>query len=513
MNRELADVIGKDKYYTQTATAKLKIKSQDGNEDIEGQAYTYRIDKAADATQIGKYGLTTTYEKDGKSYTDTFIGSQGEVLVLLKNLKEKETDSSAATNVATKSYSDATPLAKNNNKLVDVTAADKEWKAAGGNTVSQGSTSINRWEALGEETNQNAKPELSANNLTDSSDKKKVLENLDANIELTFNESVQNPDGVELWDTKGTENKSDDTKVAATVTLENDSTTPNVENTKVIINPDDPLTAGGKYEVRNSGGTKLEDLAVNPNAVSDPVINFSTASTSVTGAPTVSNTNLGTIDATAADASVDITFDKNIAVVDGSGNITVNNGSADVTLGSDKYEIDGTKLKIKKEGLTALGITDNSTTDRTLTVKEGQIADVTDANQKNVATDLTFKTEVASDTSPNPVIKDPVDKEFSNNAPIILNFENPIKLASGRTLDDSTVTIVELNDDNTDGNTVTGMGYTANGNQLTITPTTPFTAQKKYKIIISTDTLYKDNGTELYGGQVSYIFTAVEPDK
>ena len=252
---------------------------------------------------------------------------------------------------------------------------------------------------------------------------------------------------------------------------------------------------------------------MNPNPVSDPVINFSTASTSVTGAPTVSNTNLGTIDATAADASVDITFDKNIAVVDGSGNITVNNGSADVTLGSDKYEIDGTKLKIKKEGLTALGITDNSTTDRTLTVKEGQIADVTDANQKNVATDLTFKTEVASDTSPNPVIKDPVDKEFSNNAPIILNFENPIKLASGRTLDDSTVTIVELNDDNTDGNTVTGMGYTANGNQLTITPTTPFTAQKKYKIIISTDTLYKDNGTELYGGQVSYIFTAVEPDK
>jgi hypothetical protein len=397
MTRELSDIIGKDKYYTQTATTSLKIKA--GAEDIEGQAYTYKIAKAADSTQVGKYGLTTTYEKDGKSNTDTYIGTQGEVLVLLRNLKDQSNTTNTATpaTVKTKSYSDATPLTKQGNKPVDVTADDKEWIAAGGNTVTQGNTSINKWDALGEATNQNAKPELSASNLTESSGKKKVLGNVDDNIELTFNETVANPNGIELWDANA--NK----KIPATVTLGNDSQTPTVENNKVIIDPSSPLTAGGKYEVRNSGGTKLADLAVKPNAVSNPVVSFS-----VGGTPG------------------------------------------------------------------------------------------------------------AAGTSPDPLITTAADTIFDNNAPIVLSFENPARLVSGQVLDSNTVTIEEIDSAGAkvSGGTIPeGLTYeiTSDG-KLKIIPVSdkPFTAEKRYKIVISSGILQTDAGAP-YQAQLGYTFKTKTP--
>jgi hypothetical protein len=518
MNRELSKIIGTDPYYTKISSATLKIKSQDGGDDIEGQAYTYEITKAADSTQVGKYGLTTTYEKDGKSNTDTYIGTQGEVLVLLRNLKDQSNTTTPATpaTVKTKSYSDATPLTQQGNKPVDVTAADKEWKAAGGNTVTQGTTSINKWDALGEETNEKAKPELSASNLTELSDKTKVLGNVDDNIELTFNETVANPDGIELWDANA------NTKIAATVTLGNDSQTPTVENNKVIIDPSSPLTAGGKYEVRNSGGTKLADLAVNPNAVSDPVVNFSVGGTPAAAGsvPAVSSTDLGSIDATQADAKVDITFGKNIAAVDTTnGNIIVNNGSSDVTLTSSQYEIAGTKLTIKKDGLTALGITDNSSTDRTLNLKDGQIADATDANQKNAATNLTFKTEApaaALDANPTANIKTLPDSEFPQSGPIELTFENNLQVADNPKLDATRIVVMEADDS---GNQISGTeqnGLTyevVDGNKLKISQPSgsQFKPATKYKILIQPGTFLNDDGKKANADFIPYTFKAVTP--
>jgi methionine-rich copper-binding protein CopC len=409
MNRELSDVIGKDRYYTQMAQIDLKITSENGS-GVDGRAYTYKINKAKDGTQVGKYGLTTTYEQDGKSKTDTYIGdTQGELLAVLRNLKDQEGDTATVV-LPTKTYSDAAPLAKKGTTVVDTTVADKEWKAAGGNTVTKGNTSVNKWDALAEETNQNGKPELSTSNLKELPNKTKVLENIEGNIQLTFNESLGNPGGVKLMDTKGTEVKTDDTEVPAAVTLEDDPQTPNVSNNKITIDPEAPLTAGGKYQVRNSGDTKLADLAVTPNPVSDPVVDFSAAGTpAASSVPAVAeaNTNLGKVDATAADASVGITFDKNIAAVNDSAGIIVNNGTADVTLTNTQYEISGTTLKIKKEGLTALGITDNSVTDRALSLKDGQIADATNANQKNVATNLTFKTKASAAAGSAPAVSNP----------------------------------------------------------------------------------------------------------
>lgn len=348
MNRELSDIIGRDKYYTQTATTSLKIKA--GTEDIEGQAYTYEITKAADSTQVGKYGLTTTYEKDGKSNTDTYIGTQGEVLVLLRNLKDQSnTTTTPATpaTVKTKSYSDATPLTQQGNKPVDVTAADKEWKAAGGNTVTQGTTSINKWDALGEETNQKAKPELSASNLKELSNKTKVLGNVDDNIELTFNETVANPDGIELWDANA------NTKIAATVTLGNDSQTPTVENNKVIIDPSSPLTAGGKYEVRNSGGTKLADLAVNPNAVSDPVVNFSVGGTPAAAPDANPTANITTPPASkfSKTGPIELTFENHIQLATGKALDDSTIGIYEVdAAGSVKRDTKQTGLQYKFQG-------------------------------------------------------------------------------------------------------------------------------------------------------------------
>jgi methionine-rich copper-binding protein CopC len=524
MNRELSDVIGKDRYYTQMAQIDLKITSENGS-GVDGRAYTYKINKAKDGTQVGKYGLTTTYEQDGKSKTDTYIGdTQGELLAVLRNLKDQEGDTATVV-LPTKTYSDAAPLAKKGTTVVDTTVADKEWKAAGGNTVTKGNTSVNKWDALAEETNQNGKPELSTSNLKELPNKTKVLENIEGNIQLTFNESLGNPGGVKLMDTKGTEVKTDDTEVPAAVTLEDDPQTPNVSNNKITIDPEAPLTAGGKYQVRNSGDTKLADLAVTPNPVSDPVVDFSAAGTpAACSVPAVAeaNTNLGKVDATAADASVGITFDKNIAAVNDSAGIIVNNGTADVTLTNTQYEISGTTLKIKKEGLTALGITDNSVTDRALSLKDGQIADATDANQKNAATSLTFKTEAqageqAQDKNPTANIITPPISGFPKAGPIELTFENVIKLAEGKKLDDSTVSVYAV-----DGNTKkvivdtkqAGLQYAIKDNKLTITRSSgEFLAETRYRVAIKPDVLLNDDGKGANPTPVTYDFIAKTPTR
>ena len=75
-----------------------------------------------------------------------------------------------------------------------------------------------------------------------------------------------------------------------------------------------------------------------------------------------------------------------------------------MTLTNTQYEISGATLKIKKEGLTALGITDNSTAARALSLKENQIADATDATQKNAVTALNFKTEATATAATPPVV-------------------------------------------------------------------------------------------------------------
>ncbi len=508
MNRKLSDIIGTVPYYTPTAAATLKIKSQDGSEDIEGRAYTYQIKSAKDKTQVGKYGLTTTYRKADKDYTDTFIGTQGEVLAALKSL-EDGTNSSVSLN--TKSYSDANPLRKTDGKTEDVTAGNKEWKAAAGNTETKGTTPINKWDALGEETNQQAKPELSATNLTESSDKKKVLGNVDDNIELTFNETVANPDGIELWDANAK------TKIAATVTLRNDSQTPTVENSKVIIDPSSPLTAGGKYEVRNSGGTKLADLAVNPNVVSDSVVNFSIGGTPTApgapgSAPAVSEPALGEVNAAADDVKVDIKFDKPIVAANADESISVKVNREDKSLAKEAYTIAGNTLSINKTGIHALGIT-NATADNRLIVNADQIADKADPTKKNVVTGelvLQAKAPAAADSNPNPRIITSANQEFAFDAPIELTFNDSFTFVDDQ---NPTITVTEVDEGGSrvaDGDVPNDLSYALNGSKLRISTSRGFTAQKRYQVMIQAGVLQKSGGGP-YEAKISYFFKTKTP--
>jgi hypothetical protein len=129
----------------------------------------------------------------------------------------------------------------------------------------------------------------------------------------------------------------------------------------------------------------------------------------------------GEIDATTADAKLCIRFDANIAAVDTEdGRIVVNNGTSDVTLFPNHYEITGYTFTINKAGLTALGIEDNSSSIRGLTIKEGQIVDAADANIKNDRRECVFMTE------PRDILEGEVGTDFIDataaDAKVIINF-------------------------------------------------------------------------------------------
>ncbi len=276
--RELSNIIGSENYYTQVAKSKVMIDDGNGGSK-EATAYVARIDKAENPDLVGTYTVITTSKGDQGNETDMFVGkSQGEALNLLKKLQTENVTAK------TKSYSDATPLQKDptTNKVIDVTPADKEWKTVAANTYTDPttSTSLNYWENLATEFNQNAKPEVKGTNLTETKSgdtTTRTLPDPSSNIEVSFDETLQNPEGLELWDV------DKNTKVSANVTLtDNDKGVP---NSKVVVDPNADLPAGN-YELRNSGGAKLADVAVTPNAVTTKVTNFNVPSSDL-DAPTI----------------------------------------------------------------------------------------------------------------------------------------------------------------------------------------------------------------------------------
>lgn len=77
-----------------------------------------------------------------------------------------------------------------------------------------------------------------------------------------------------------------------------------------------------------------------------------------------------------------------------------------------------------------------------------QIADAADTTKKNVATgELALQAKApaaAPDANPTANITTPPASKFSKTGPIELTFENPIQLATGKALDDSTIGIYEV---------------------------------------------------------------------
>lgn len=290
------------------------------------------------------------------------------------------------------------------------------------------------------------------------------------------------------------------------------------DGTAPVDNPDKQgtqkpkeTTADKEWDLKENVAWKDLGASVLPNITQD-----CSASEAAGSAPAVSKTDLGTVNADDATAKVDIKFDKPIVAANQNGSISLKVNGTDKTLASDGYTIAGGILSINKTGITALGIT-NATLDNKLIVNADQVADATDTNKKNVITGelvLQAKVPAAADSNPNPRIITSANQEFAFNDPIELTFENPLKLASGKSLDSSNITIQEVDDA---GNAVPGavvptdLSYAVDGSKLRITTPTGFTAQKKYQVVIQPGLFLNDDGMTPYGAQIGYTFKAITP--
>lgn len=236
--------------------------------------------------------------------------------------------------------------------------------------------------------------------------------------------------------------------------------------------------------------------------------------------PAVSNADLGTVNADDATAKVDIKFNKLIVAANADKSISVNVNETDKTLASDGYTIAGGILSINKTGIDALGIT-NATADNKLVVNADQIADKTDPTKKNVATgELALQAKApaaASDANPTANITTPPDSKFSKTGPIELTFENPIQLAAGKALDDSTIGIYEVDAAGIVKRKTQqiGLQYKFQGNKLTITRPTnsEFTLGTKYRIVIASDILLNDDHKAANAASITYDFEAITRQK
>jgi hypothetical protein len=238
--------------------------------------------------------------------------------------------------------------------------------------------------------------------------------------------------------------------------------------------------------------------------------------------PAVSNTDLGEVNADDASAKVDIKFDKNIVAANKDGSISMKVNGTDKTLASDGYTIAGDTLSINKIGIDALGIT-NATAANKLIVNADQVADKADPTKKNVATgELALQAKVpaapapapaAPDSNPAPLITT-TETQFNKAGPIELTFENPLRLAPGKRLDSSNITIQEVGDaENAVPGTVvpTDLSYAVDGSKLRITTPTGFTAEKRYQVVIQPGLFLNDDGETPYQSQIGYNFKAITP--
>ncbi len=241
--------------------------------------------------------------------------------------------------------------------------------------------------------------------------------------------------------------------------------------------------------------------------------------------PAVSGTDLGTVNAAAAGAKVDIKFDKPIVAANTDGSISMKVNGTDKTLASDGYTITDKTLSINKKGIDALGIT-NATADNRLIVNADQIADKADPTKKNVATgELALQAKVpaapapaAPDSNPTPLITT-TETQFNKAGPIELTFENPLRLAPGKSLDSSNITILHVDEGGQEvkgGAVPTDLTYAidpSDSRKLRITTPTGFTAEKRYQVVFQPGLLMPDAGNEPYAAQIGYTFKAITPTK
>ena len=288
------------------------------------------------------------------------------------------------------------------------------------------------------------------------------------------------------------------------------------DGTAPVDNPDKQGTQKPKEITADKGWELNENVAWKELGASVPSDVKNACIAAAGTPPAVSNTDLGTVNADDTTAKVDIKFDKEIAAANVGGSISINVNGTAKTLASDGYTIAGDTLSINKTGIDALGIT-NATPDNKLIVKADQIADAADPTKKNVATGelvLKAKAPTAADRNPNPRIITSANQEFAFDAPIELTFENPLKLAPGKSLNSSNITIQEVDDagDAVPGAVVpTDLSYAVHGSKLRITTPRGFTAQKKYQVIIQPGLFLKDDGMTPYGAQIGYTFKAITP--
>jgi hypothetical protein len=301
------------------------------------------------------------------------------------------------------------------------------------------------------------------------------------------------------------------------------------------VSVDDLSKGAGAKKPEDTTGVKGWTLAANksdwkalgasvPDGVTTACANPAATGAAAAGSvPAVSKPNLGEVNADDANAKVDIKFDKNIAAVDTTGNISINVNGTDKTLASGGYTIAGDTLSINKAGIDALGIT-NATADNQLIVNADQIADAADTTKKNVATgELALQAKApaaAPDTNPTANIKTLPDSEFPQSGPIELAFENPIQVAdngtSGKKLDATRIVVMEADDS---GNQISGTeqnGLTyevVDGNKLKISQPSgsKFKPATKYKILIQPGTFLNDDGKKANADFIPYTFKAVTP--
>jgi len=197
-------------------------------------------------------------------------------------------------------------------------------------------------------------------------------------------------------------------------------------------------------------------------------------------------------------------------------------GADDVTLTTDMYKINKNSLSINGKGIDHLKLTPGGN----ITVKAGQVA-TTDGTptSSDITVSHTEKAEVSSPSpSPSPSASDaqptanittkPISG-FPKAGPIELTFENVIKLATGKKLDDSTVSVYAV-DDNTKKVIVdtkqAGLQYAIKDNKLTITRSSgEFLAETRYRVAIKPDVLLNDDGKAANPTPITYDFIAKTP--
>ena len=175
-----------------------------------------------------------------------------------------------------------------------------------------------------------------------------------------------------------------------------------------------------------------------------------TDSNTTTPKPTVKSTNLGAVDTSNSNASLKVQFNTEIKPVNDDKSIAVKLGDTTHTLNQSHYSItDNNKtLEINKDGLTALGITENNNTAYRLTINADQLANYSNKNQKNKEIkDLSFKTNKAEDSSSTAEysVDGSTSKTIKIDKPTKIIFNKDINLVTNTNLSQS-IYFLELDD-------------------------------------------------------------------